>query len=215
MVVQPSFDVPSEIALGLASGDLVTGGWVIRNTKGQIVKHLSETDIRYGVNEGALKEAVTGASAFVGRHRRGVIVGLVVAGVAFVAMLVVGILTKRKRDAEAEERRKAMEGFQAALRAYVDALEAGTLTKEVIQDLDVAMQELDGSPEVDGGMVQVTGKEFSRLVRAVRRYTSELSEANGYEDPYGGLQLVASRKSDYETLGDCLVTQWGILDEVA
>ena len=45
MIQQVAFDIPKEIALGLASGEYVQYGGVVRDAAGHIVKHLEPADV--------------------------------------------------------------------------------------------------------------------------------------------------------------------------
>ena len=51
MIQQVAFDVPKEIALGLASGEYVQYGGVVRDAAGHIVKHLEPADVSNDANK--------------------------------------------------------------------------------------------------------------------------------------------------------------------
>ena len=59
---QIAFLVPPELDLGLATGELIRYGGVVRNQAGEIVAHLEEVDISLG---DAVSEAVSKAVAVV------------------------------------------------------------------------------------------------------------------------------------------------------
>ena len=82
MIQQVAFEVPAEIAVGLASGKYVQWGGVVRDGAGHIVRHLKPADVQNGANK-ALRIADQ-AVQLAKQNKKVAIAALAVAGVAAV-----------------------------------------------------------------------------------------------------------------------------------
>ena len=113
-VQQVAFDIPADIAKGLAAGDLTRYGGIVRNGEGQIVKHLKEVPIN-PAEEGALKQAAQKAMNLAKDKKEILIPVIAIAG----AVLVGGVIysaAKGKEKKEAEEAQgNAVKTFNAQL----------------------------------------------------------------------------------------------------
>lgn len=159
--IQVVLDVPPDIAAGLASGTLVRVGGVVRNaTTGAIVKHLGEG--RLPAKEAANSVANV-ARRVLGTTRGKIGVGILVVGaVGTVGTFTVDRWINRRRD----------KALNAALKAYIDAAQAGGLTVQVIDNLSGAIKAANGSGSNDS--VQIA----EQVVNLVESHTVALAQAN-------------------------------------
>lgn len=128
-IEQITFVIPSHIEAGLATGELVRYGGVVRDSAGHIVTHLKE------VPTPRLDKALNVARKFAKANR----VTLVVGTVAIVALggTAIGIsAVKRKKFKKVELR------LQAALSSYMRAIDTQNMNLLVINELDLALAEL-------------------------------------------------------------------------
>lgn len=207
MIQQVAFEVPTEIALGLATGKYVQWGGVVRDGAGHIVKHLKPADVQNGANK-ALQIADQ-AAQLVKQNKKVAIAALVVAGVAAVGGGIYAGMTHVRHSKEDAMRRKQMADFNTAFSEYLKALGDGELTIEMIDRLEGAITALNDGKE--GFTVEIKGEQFEDIVKSVRDYTERLSKANGEKAPNVILGLFEKKPNDIEGLKECLNTQRGIL----
>lgn len=120
MIQQVAFDVPKEIALGLASGEYVQYGGVVRDAAGHIVKHLEPADVSNDVNK-AIQVAAQ-AIQLAKENKKTAIGVLAVAGVAAAGGAVYAGVTHLQHKKEERARKTAMDDFNAAFSEYLKAL---------------------------------------------------------------------------------------------
>ena len=159
--VQVVLDVPPHIAAGLASGTLVRVGGVVRNaTTGAIVKHLEEG--RLPAKEAA--NSVANVAQRVWASPVGKAAGaVVVAG---------GLVMGGKIAADKWSSRRLTKALNVALKAYLDAAQAGEVTIQVIDNLSGAIKAANGSGSNDS--VQIA----EQIVNLVESHTAALAQAN-------------------------------------
>ncbi len=160
-IIQEVFDIPDDIAIGLASGIYRRIGGVVRyavgEKKGQIVKHLKPVALPQ--NQEAALSIMEKTLQFGRKHKKLMIGTIAVAGVAAVGG---GIYTgvtvyKRKR-------------FQRAFKRYIDAVRMGALNVEIIEDLESALSDMK--------TINMKASELLLLVTHIRDYTLKLAENN-------------------------------------
>jgi hypothetical protein len=168
VTIQPAnFYIPPVIQAGLDADVLFRFGGVVRNSQGHIVKHLKEMPVTPEAQEAAARRLV----ASLKDHKGVVLFGLTAAGAAVGG---VAYLSARKRK-EAQAR---VDRYDASLKAYLEAVRAGTLdagtVTRLIRDLDAvrAMAE-KGTITVD-----FSTEPSATLVNLVVEYTKQLAEAN-------------------------------------
>lgn len=211
MIQQVAFEVPAEIALGLATGKYVQWGGVVRDGAGHIVKHLKPADVQNGANK-ALQ--IAGQAAQLAKQNRKVaIAALAVAGVAAVGGGIYAGMTHVRHSKEDAMRKRRMADFSAAFSEYLKALGDGELTVEMIDRLEDAISALNDDKE--GFTVEIKGDQFEDIVKSVRDYTERLSKANGEKAPNVILGLFEKKPNDVEGLRECLNTQREILVRAA
>lgn len=112
MIQQVAFDIPKEIALGLASGEYVQYGGVVRDAAGHIVKHLEPADVSNDVNK-AIQVAAQ-AIQLAKENKKTAIGVLAVAGVAAAGGAVYAGVAHLQHKKEERARKTAMDDFNAA-----------------------------------------------------------------------------------------------------
>lgn len=157
-IIQEAFDIPDDIAVGLASGLYKRIGGVVRYAiganKGQIVKHLDPI-----ILPGEKLTIAEKAFEIAKNNKKLVIGAAVVIGVATIAGTTVAIAHHKKKIA-----------FQEAFNSYVEEIRKGTLNVETITNLEAALSNMH--------TVELKPSELSMLVDHIRNYTKYLAENN-------------------------------------
>lgn len=156
-IIQEAFDIPDDIAIGLASGLYRRIGGVVRYAvgehKGQIVKHLDPVVLKGQDSALSIAERVL---QFGKEHKK------LMVGAAVVAAACGGIawgVNYYKRNS-----------FQSTFKEYIDAIRTGTLSISVIENLENALSNVKS--------VNMKASELALLVSHIREYTKELAENN-------------------------------------
>lgn len=211
MIQQVAFDIPKEIALGLASGEYVQYGGVVRDAAGHIVKHLEPVDVSNDVNKAiqvaaqAIQLAKENKKTAIGVHA--------VAGVAAAGGAVYAGVTHLQHKKEERARKTAMDDFNTAFSEYLKALGNSELTVEKIDELENAISALSGSEK--GCTIEIESEQFKSLVKSVRDYTERLSKANSAKSSNDVFKLFEKKPNDISGLKECLATQREILTQAA
>lgn len=211
MIQQVAFDVPKEIALGLASGEYVQYGGVVRDAAGHIVKHLEPADVSNDVNK-AIQVAAQ-AIQLAKENKKTAIGVLAVAGVAAAGGAVYAGVTHLQHKKEERARKTAMDDFNAAFSEYLKALGNSELTVEKIDELENAISALSGSEK--GCTIEIESEQFKSLVKSVRDYTERLSKANSAKNSNVVFKLFEKKPNDISGLKECLATQREIFTQAA
>lgn len=211
MIQQVAFDVPREIALGLASGEYVQYGGVVRDAAGHIVKHLEPADVSNDANK-AMQVAAQ-AIQLAKENKKAAIGVLAVAGVAAAGGAVYAGVTHLQHKKEKRARKTAMDDFNAAFSEYLKALGNSELTVEKIDELENAISALSGSEK--GCTIEIESEQFKSLVKSVRDYTERLSKANSAKSSNVVFKLFEKKPNDISGLKECLATQREILTQAA
>lgn len=210
MIQQVAFEVPTGIAVKLATVEFVQYGGVVRDLSGRIVKHLKPADVADGAN--AAKQVAVKALAVAKENKKLAVGALAVAGAAAVGGAAYGVISHFKHRRGQKEQKTAMDAFNAAFTDYLSALDKGELTVEIIDALEGAMDGLSGEK---GFTVEIEGDQFMLLVKAVRDYTDRFAKANGMKSEAPILKIFDKRPNDLSGLRDCLATQREILSQAA
>lgn len=211
MIQQVAFDIPKEIALGLASGEYVQYGGVVRDAAGHIVKHLEPADVSNDANK-AMQVAAQ-AIQLAKENKKTAIGVLAVAGVAAAGGAVYAGATHLQHKKEERARKTAMDDFNAAFSEYLKALGNSELTVEKIDELENAISALSGSEK--GCTIEIESEQFKGLVKSVRDYTERLSKANSAKSSNVVFKLFEKKPNDISGLKECLATQREILTQAA
>lgn len=174
MIDQQIFFIPPEIEAGLASGDLIKWGGIVRNQAGQIVKHLKPIPLP----DNAQQAAVSAATRL--KNPRVLIVAAIIGTVAAGAAVVA---TARKRKKPVEQAvPECVTNYNASLAAYLEAVREGQLDADIIDrlisDLDAVMaySDDDGSITLD-----FSTEQAAMLVQLVVDSTKQLAEDNSID----------------------------------
>lgn len=211
MIQQVAFDIPKEIALGLASGEYVQYGGVVRDAAGHIVKHLEPADVSNDANR-AMQVAAQ-AIQLAKENKKTAIGVLAVAGVAAAGGAVYAGVTHLQHKKEERARKTAMDDFNAAFSEYLKALGNSELTVEKIDELENAISALSGSEK--GCTIEIESEQFKSLVKSVRDYTERLSKANSVKSSNVVFKLFEKKPNDISGLKECLATQRETLTQAA
>lgn len=211
MIQQVAFDIPKEIALGLASGEYVQYGGVVRDAAGLIVKHLEPADVSNDVNK-AIQVAAQ-AIKLAKENKKTAIGVLAVAGVAAAGGAVYAGVTHLQHKKEERARKTAMDDFNAAFSEYLKALGNSELTVEKIDELENTISALSGSEK--DCTIEIESEQFKGLVKSVRDYTERLSKANSAKSSNVVFKLFEKKPNDISGLKECLATQREILTQAA
>ena len=211
MIQQVAFDVPKEIALGLASGEYVQYGGVVRDAAGHIVKHLEPADVSNDANKAI--QVAAHAIQLAKENKQAAIGVLAVAGVAAAGGAVYAGVTHLQHKKEERARKTAMDDFNAAFSEYLKALGNSELTVEKIDELENAISALSGSEK--GCTIEIESEQFKSLVKSVRDYTERLSKANSAKSSNVVFKLFEKKPNDISGLKECLATQREILTQAA
>lgn len=173
-IVQDVFDIPDDIATGLATGLYRRIGSVVRYAvgpnKGQIVKHLKPVDMKIaeeamGIGEKALR--------FMKVHKKGTIITIAVA----TAVSTSAFIYNKVKNHEP----KVVTEFREALRVYIDAIREGSMDIGKIDKLMVALEELKKYKDYEKISIQFTTEELEVLVGRIYGYTVKLAQDNDVE----------------------------------
>lgn len=211
MIQQVAFDIPKEIALGLASGEYVQYGGVVRDAAGHIVKHLEPADVSNDVNK-AIQVAAQ-AIQLAKENKKTAIGVLAVAGVAAAGGAVYAGVTHLQHKKEERARKTAMDDFNAAFSEYLKALGNSELTVEKIDELENAISALSGSEK--GCTIEIESEQFKSLVKSVRDYTERLSKANSAKSSNVVFKLFEKKPNDISGLKECLVPPRNLIIRLA
>ena len=211
MIQQVAFDVPKEIALGLASGEYVQYGGVVHDAAGHIVKHLEPADVSNDANKAM---QVTAQAIQLAKENKKATIGvLAIAGVAAAGGAVYAGVTHLQHKKEERARKTALDDFNAAFSEYLKALGNSELTVEKIDELENAISALSGSEK--GCTIEIESEQFKNLVKSVRDYTERLSKANSAKSSNVVFKLFEKKPNDISGLKECLATQREILTQAA
>lgn len=173
-IVQDVFDIPDDIATGLATGLYRRIGSVVRYAvgpdKGQIVKHLKPVDIKatkkvMGIGEKSLH--------FVKVHKKGTIITAAIA----TAVGTGAFVYNKMKNYEP----KIVTEFREALRVYIDAIREGGMDIDKIDKLMGVLEKLKKHKDYEKISIQFTTEELQILVGRIYEYTIKLAQDNDIE----------------------------------
>lgn len=171
-VTQVAFDIPQAIQEAIDAGILLRFGGVVRDTAGHIVKHLDEVSIpeaTNGVGESTVIQFTKKNKCFI----IGTAIAVVAAGVIYV-------VAKNKRNKE-EKVPKCVADFNISFSEYVDSIKKGTVSKEKIDKVIAAMEDIRRSQEKEVLSITFSVENIGLLLGMIRDYTIKFAEANSFE----------------------------------
>ncbi|HAT1174719.1 TPA: hypothetical protein JAJ60_002553 [Corynebacterium striatum] len=145
---QTALVIPDVIDAGLKTGELIRNGSVVRNTAGQIVKHLAEVPIEPNTAEKTVEAVRVAAGHAVQLTRKYPIVAGAIGLTALAAggtLTVLSVKNKRAKEVKIQERVKVEDRFASAATSWIDAASSGTVTAEIVSELQGAWEAYDES----------------------------------------------------------------------
>lgn len=202
VIQQVAFEIPAEIAVGLASGKYIQWGGVVRDSAGHIVKHLKPAIVDQGVGENAIKLAANKMM----KNPKLILAGVAAAGAAALGTFAVKQIRKNRRQKETPA---VVLDFQRAMGVYVDAAKAQSLNEAVVANLLKAISEIEKTNEHGDIVVEVSLHELRELITMITDYTERLAKANNvhFVTPKG----TGSPNGSFKVLRICLEQQREIL----
>ena len=137
-VCQIALDIPPEIVDGLAAGIMTRSGSVVRNSAGQIVAHLKETEP--GSDRVADKMAKAAAAAWRTTHGKVVIIGCV----SFLGARL-WVLGKERYERK-QKSQQLIDEFNTACSSYLNVARQAVLNVDVIHDLSEVTKRIQELP---------------------------------------------------------------------
>jgi hypothetical protein len=166
--IQPvSFLIPSDMQVGLASGDLIRYGGVVRNTAGQVVMHLKEAPLT--------ERGQQAAQRILAELKNPVVVAGVGLGVVVLTGVTAFALWRRKRAHD------LLAAYNASFAAYLEAARDRTLDEGVIGRLIADMDAVKESVDTGKIIIGFSTEQSEVLVNLVFDYTRQLAELNDIE----------------------------------
>ena len=171
-IIRPAFAIEDNDAFLLAQGKIALFGGVLRYTdgpnKGAIYKHLKPVSLPEESNGQPSQYAMQAnysqaqQQSFFAQHKKGVIV---TSAVSLACAVGIGIYMYTRSQKQKQ--------FHQAFSTYCDALNTGTITIDIIQNLET---HLDGIKEV-----RMSPSQLLLLVHKIKEYTTMLAEANNVD----------------------------------
>lgn len=175
--IQITYDVPLDIAKGLATGELsMLGTSAVRNSK-HIAAHIHEVSRTISDIDDATSAAI--AKSF--KNPKFIILGLGVVAVAAVGSGVAAWAMRRKPQEAQPEVPECVANYNASLAAYLGAIGSGSLDADHITRLIEDLDALKGNADSGTISLVLSVEESDKLVRIMADYTSQLADANSVE----------------------------------
>ena len=170
--VQETFDIPADIAAGIATGKFRRVGGVVRvaqgKGKGQLVKFLDPVSSDKHSSSNALQDITEFAKA-----NKEV---LIIAGAAVVAITGGAIIYSAIKKQEPKE----MKIVRARLDDYLTAVRNGKVNFLVVDQLIKALDELREFGKNKKLNFQLTPEELGALLSQIAKYTQQLADLNSH-----------------------------------
>lgn len=168
MISQQTFIIPPEVQAGLAVGDLIQYGGIVRNKAGQIVRHLKAIDLPVDSEKTAaaalqsLKNPNVAVAAF----------AVAAAGACAVAF------ARRRKEALPE----CVAEYNASLSAYLKAVKEGRLDADVIDKLLSTLDAVEGYADSGTSIaLDFSTDHAALLVKLVIDSTKQIAEDNSLD----------------------------------
>jgi hypothetical protein len=202
------FQIPPEIAQGLASGEFIRHGGLVRDSAGQIVAHLKEIGSEFTKSNPDLARAV--------KSRGGIVVGGMLLIVFVAAGSGTALWRSQKRKAQTSKRVvSCVNSYNEALVGYLAAIQDQTLDGVVVNRLASSLEDLVLIGEELGDRVMVTWAVLPDLLEFVVGFTKTLAEANSVSPPELELMDESEPQAAVVEMRLCLLAQREILDRAA
>lgn len=171
MIIQDAFEIPNDIATGLATGDYRRIGGVVRyatgTNKGQIVKLLQPTDSK-------ANDLSTKVLQFAELHKKGV-------GISVICVTVAGLAIWGCSSAWKNHESKVLIEFRSSLKTYIDAIRNGNMDIDKINFLMNSLNSLKKHKNYEKYSIKLSTEELDVLVGRIYEYTIILAHDNSIE----------------------------------
>ena len=181
MIIQPvNFVIPPDVAAGLASGDLLRFGGVVRDPLGKVVVHLKEVP--------ALEKAPQALQRFTSILKENRLAFALGTGIVVVsATAAAGMAAWRWRQLQL-----VVDRYSSALGVYLSGVRDASLQQG---DIDGLLRALDAVTEhsvAERLQINWENREAVALVGLVTDFSRALAEVNGAESP--SLKIVPAKE---------------------
>lgn len=193
-VFQITYDVPLDIAKGLATGELsMLGTAAVRNSK-HIAAHIRE--VSRTISDGDDGASAAAAKGF--KNPKFVFTGIGVVALAAAGCGVAAWAMSRKQQEAQPTVPECVANYRASLAAYFEAIGSGSLDTDLITRLISDLDALKENAESGTISLELSVEESEKLVRLIADYTSKLADANSVE-------LSGLGEADSESTGGVIV----------
>lgn len=171
-IVQDAFDIPVDIALGIATGKFQRIGSVVRVAegveKGQIVKHLQPVIL----NNSAAGKVAKGSVNLLKRNKK----VMIIAGAAVIVIAGGAAVYKVLKNRQTKE----LKAVHNKLDNYISAIRNGKVDFLVVDELAKALDELRDKRNYEKMTFQLSAEELAVIVGHIYTYTRKLVKDNEY-----------------------------------
>lgn len=231
-VLTLQFELPAEIALGLADGSLIRHANRIYDVGAhKIVYHLAEVGAKEAVKRGPKQLAVVAvecakdlgeiaaknadkAMNFVKANpAKAGVVGLAVAGVAVGAGAAANYSKKRKEDKEQalkDERARITNNLDSAFQSWSAAAKRGEVDLQMVKDLQAAWSAYEASNKAVG--IDLSDDPFAR---AIHQVVLQYAEALNEDAQSRGAQLAIEAPKQDDSTDALIMLQRQLLEQEA
>ena len=203
-IIQEAFDIPADLAAGIATGKLSRIGGVVRvaqgEQRGQIVKLLDpvSTDDQSSSAINDMAEATNGSKE-----------ALIIIGVA-VAVIVCGAVVY---SAIKKHEPKEMKTAREKLDDYLTAIRKGNVSFLVVDQLIKALDNLKEVGKHKKITFQLTPEELGSIISQIAKYTNQLASLNNYSLSESEQEIIDSPRAEVFDLKKYLEIQRNIIVE--
>jgi hypothetical protein len=210
-VVQITYDVPLDIAKGLATGELSTLGTAAVRNSTHIAAHIREVSLTISDGDNAMSAAI--AKSW--KNPKLVIIGLGVAAVAAVGGGVATWAMSRTQQEAQPAVPECVANYNASLAAYLEAIGSESLNADLVTRLISDLDALKKNVESGTIAIELSVVESEAMVNLVADYTSKFAQANAVPPSVLEEANSGSTGSAVVDLRRYLETQRQIFDESA
>lgn len=173
-IVQEAFDIPTDIATKLLTGEYKRAGGIVRHAvgsrKGQIVKHLKSINLPAPKESDSLGMKVL---KYAKNNKKALIILGAGTGIALAGS---GIYYKIKNNEP-----RVVVDFRLSLRSYLDAIRIGNLNLDEINNLMDSLETMKLHKNYEKFTIRLTAEELALLVNRIYEYTTKLAQDNSVE----------------------------------
>lgn len=203
-IVQEAFNIPADIATGIATGKFRRVGGVVRvaqgKQKGQIVKFLDPV-----ANEKNSSTAIDGLMQVAKANKE----TLNIIGVAVIVIVGGAIIYSAVKKQEPKEMKIARE----KLDEYLTAVRKGKVNFLVVDQLIKALDNLKAVSKNKKLNFQLTPEELSILISQIAKYTQQMATMNNYSCSEDEQYIIESPRAEVFDLTKYLEIQRNIIVE--